>query len=124
MPSSIARPVPQPAHDADQVRIEVANPGQPIPPDVLRHLFDRFYRAEPSRTNSRENHGLGLAIVKAIAEMHGGTVWAHSAGGLNTFGFSVSRGPAAPAEPLGSGPASPSVGGSSDALPTVVARVR
>ncbi|MCE4059447.1 heavy metal sensor histidine kinase [Pandoraea sputorum] len=73
------------------VRIEVVNPGAEIPPDVLRHLFDRFYRAEASRTNSRENHGLGLAIVKAIAEMHGGTVWAHSANGFNAFGFSVSH---------------------------------
>ncbi|MCC8404084.1 heavy metal sensor histidine kinase [Paraburkholderia sp. MMS20-SJTN17] len=73
----------------DQVRIAVANPGEPIAPDVLEHLFDRFYRAEVSRTNSRENHGLGLAIVKAIAEMHRGTVSAHSANGVNTFSFSV-----------------------------------
>ncbi len=48
-----------------------------------------FYRAEVSRTNSRENHGLGLAIVKATAEMHGGKVFATSAGGINTFAFSV-----------------------------------
>ncbi|MBB5499255.1 heavy metal sensor histidine kinase [Paraburkholderia sp. MM5384-R2] len=73
----------------DQVRVAVANPGEPIAPDVLEHLFDRFYRAEVSRTNSRENHGLGLAIVKAIAEMHRGTVSAHSANGVNTFSFSV-----------------------------------
>jgi two-component system heavy metal sensor histidine kinase CusS len=73
----------------DQVRVAVANPGEPIAPDVLEHLFDRFYRAEVSRTNSRENHGLGLAIVKAIAEMHRGTVSAHSANGINTFSFSV-----------------------------------
>lgn len=75
--------------DGEQVRLSVANPGAPIAPDVLAHLFDRFYRAEPSRTNSRENHGLGLAIVKAIAEMHGGTVSVHSGDGVNTFGFSV-----------------------------------
>nr|WP_280525395.1 ATP-binding protein [Pandoraea apista] len=67
-------------------------------------LFDRFYRAEPSRTNSRENHGLGLAIVKAIAEMHGGTVWARSEGGLNTFGFSVSTGRKSDAPPMDTGP--------------------
>ncbi|WP_217424898.1 heavy metal sensor histidine kinase [Pandoraea soli] len=77
------------ADDARTVCIDVVNPGPSISLDVLRHLFDRFYRAEASRTNSRENHGLGLAIVKAIADMHGGTVWAHSANGLNTFGFSV-----------------------------------
>jgi two-component system, OmpR family, heavy metal sensor histidine kinase CusS len=75
--------------EGERVRVEVANPGKPIPPETLEHLFDRFYRAEVSRTNSRENHGLGLAIVKAIAEMHRGTVSAHSAHGVNTFAFSV-----------------------------------
>jgi len=81
------------------VHISVANPGEPIDPAVLSHLFDRFYRVEASRTNSRENHGLGLAIVKAVAEMHGGTVFAASAGGINTFGFSVAAGSAEPREP-------------------------
>jgi len=75
--------------EADQLRVAVANPGEPIEPTVLEHLFDRFYRAEVSRTNSRENHGLGLAIVKAIAEMHRGTVSVESANGINTFAFSI-----------------------------------
>jgi two-component system, OmpR family, heavy metal sensor histidine kinase CusS len=78
---------------SDQVRVEVANPGEPIEPATLEHLFDRFYRAEVSRTNSRENHGLGLAIVKAIAEMHRGAVSAHSANGVNTFSFSIAATP-------------------------------
>jgi two-component system, OmpR family, heavy metal sensor histidine kinase CusS len=73
----------------DQVHIAVSNPGAPIDPATLGHLFDRFYRAEASRTNSRENHGLGLAIVKAIAEMHRGSVSVESANGVNTFAFSV-----------------------------------
>jgi two-component system heavy metal sensor histidine kinase CusS len=77
------------AREEDQVRIAVSNPGAPIDPSTLDHLFDRFYRAEVSRTNSRENHGLGLAIVKAIAEMHRGTVSVESAYGVNTFAFSV-----------------------------------
>jgi two-component system heavy metal sensor histidine kinase CusS len=77
------------AREEDQVRIAVGNPGPPIDPSTLDHLFDRFYRAEESRTNSRENHGLGLAIVKAIAEMHRGTVSVESADGVNTFAFSV-----------------------------------
>ncbi|MEJ0002381.1 MAG: heavy metal sensor histidine kinase [Pararobbsia sp.] len=75
--------------DGNQIRVAVANPGAPLEPSVLDHLFDRFYRAEASRSNSRENHGLGLAIVKAVAEMHRGTVFASSANGINTFGFSV-----------------------------------
>ncbi len=73
----------------DQVHIAVANPGKAINPSTLDHLFDRFFRAEVSRTNSRENHGLGLAIVKAIAEMHRGTVSVESRDGVNTFAFSV-----------------------------------
>jgi two-component system, OmpR family, heavy metal sensor histidine kinase CusS len=77
------------AREEDQVRIAVANPGDAIEPAVLDHLFDRFYRAEASRTNSRENHGLGLAIVKATAEMHRGTVSVSSLNGINTFAFSV-----------------------------------
>ena len=75
--------------EEDKIRIAVSNPGAPIDPSTLDHLFDRFYRAEESRTNSRENHGLGLAIVKAIAEMHRGTVSVESAVGVNTFAFSV-----------------------------------
>lgn len=73
----------------DQILVSVANPGETIDAQVLDHLFDRFYRAEASRSNSRENHGLGLAIVKAIAGMHRGTVFATSVNGINTFGFSV-----------------------------------
>ncbi|HTJ93041.1 MAG TPA: heavy metal sensor histidine kinase [Pararobbsia sp.] len=79
-----------------QILVSVANPGGGIDPQVLDHLFDRFYRAEASRSNSRENHGLGLAIVKAIAGMHRGTVFASSVNGINTFGFSV----AAPVDDL------------------------
>jgi len=75
--------------EADQVQVAVANPGEPIDAARLDHLFDRFYRVEASRTNSRENHGLGLAIVKAVAEMHRGKVFVSSANGINTFGFSV-----------------------------------
>jgi two-component system heavy metal sensor histidine kinase CusS len=75
--------------EAGHVRISVANPGEPIAPAVLDHLFARFYRAEASRTNSRENHGLGLAIVKAIAEMHRGTVSVRCDAGVNAFTFSV-----------------------------------
>jgi two-component system heavy metal sensor histidine kinase CusS len=77
------------SREAGRVWIAVANPGEPIMRDVLDHAFDRFYRAELSRTNSRENHGLGLAIVKAVADMHGGVVFARSQDGVNTFGFSI-----------------------------------
>jgi two-component system, OmpR family, heavy metal sensor histidine kinase CusS len=105
--------------EGDQVRVAVANPGDPIEPAVLDHLFDRFYRAEVSRTNSRENHGLGLAIVKATAEMHGGKVSVTSVGGINTFAFSV----AASGSGQASAAATPTVNAPSDTPPGVSADV-
>ncbi|PLZ03789.1 two-component sensor histidine kinase [Burkholderia sp. WAC0059] len=71
------------------VEIAVSNAGEPIDPVACEHIFDRFYRLQEARSNSHENHGLGLSIVKAVAEMHGGTVFVRSTGGVNTFGFSV-----------------------------------
>ncbi|WP_323121402.1 heavy metal sensor histidine kinase [Burkholderia alba] len=73
----------------EQVEVAVANPGEPIEPAARAHIFERFYRLEEARANSRENHGLGLSIVKAVAEMHGGTVFVTCSGGMNTLGFSV-----------------------------------
>ncbi len=73
----------------DQVRIAVSNPGPPIAPEYLDKLFDRFYRIDPSRRNSGESHGLGLAIVKAVAQMHGGAVFADSKHGSTTIGFTI-----------------------------------
>jgi two-component system heavy metal sensor histidine kinase CusS len=69
-------------------QIAVSNPGS-IPKEALPKLFDRFYRADPARSGSGDNHGLGLAIVKAVATMHGGKVFALSASGVTTIGFTV-----------------------------------
>src|SRR3546814_13225298 len=57
----------------------------------LGRLFERFYRADPSRGSAAANHGLGLAIVNAVAQMHGGVVFAESRAGINTFGFRAWR---------------------------------
>ena len=54
------------------VRIRVADTGPGIAPEHLPVLFDRFYKADNSRTSG--GSGLGLSIVKAIVERHGGTV--------------------------------------------------
>ena len=72
--------------DHTEAVISVTNSGTDIEPQHLRHLFDRFYRADSSRHNVDRNHGLGLAIVKAIAKMHGGTAFAQSGEGVTTFG--------------------------------------
>jgi len=69
--------------------VSVANRGAPIDQQVLPRLFERFFRAEAARSRSSRHHGLGLAIVKAIAAIHQGDVFARSADGVNTFGFTI-----------------------------------
>jgi two-component system heavy metal sensor histidine kinase CusS len=77
------------------VAIEVINPGDTIDAAQLPRLFDRFYRVDPSRDacDERRGHGLGLSIVRAIAHMHAGTVFARSAHGVTTIGFTVTVAP-------------------------------
>jgi signal transduction histidine kinase len=62
-----------------EVVIEVRDTGSGIPPEHLAHVFDRFYRGDPSRSRATGGAGLGLAIVKQLVEAHGGTVTAESA---------------------------------------------
>lgn len=63
-----------------QALLRVADSGAGIPPDFMPHLFDRFRQADASSTRRHAGLGLGLAIVKQIAELHGGSVRAVSAG--------------------------------------------
>ncbi|MDG9685937.1 HAMP domain-containing sensor histidine kinase [Streptomyces sp. DH18] len=63
------------------VLVEVADTGSGIPPEDLRHVFDRFWRAEKSRSRRTGGSGLGLAIVRKLVEAHGGTVDATSVEG-------------------------------------------
>jgi two-component system sensor histidine kinase CiaH len=57
------------------IGFEVRNTGNPIREDDLPHIFDRFYRADSSRTSSGTNgYGLGLAIAKRITEIHHGYI--------------------------------------------------
>ena len=72
------------ARENGQLRVEVADTGCGIPPDDLPHIFDRFYRADPARSNAAGNAGLGLAIVKSIVALHGGTITARSTPGEGT----------------------------------------
>ncbi|WP_433405800.1 sensor histidine kinase [Streptomyces sp. CA-146814] len=63
------------------VVIEVADTGSGIPADSLPYVFDRFWRAEKSRSRRTGGSGLGLAIVRKLAEAHGGTASATSTEG-------------------------------------------
>jgi len=59
------------------LQVENDNGGKPIPPDVLPHLFERFYRADASR-GEQSGFGLGLAIAASAAADHKGTLRAES----------------------------------------------
>lgn len=63
-----------------KVEISIQDTGVGIPPNHLDHIFDRFYRADASRSRVKGGAGLGLAITKAIVEAHGGAVRVASLG--------------------------------------------
>jgi two-component system, OmpR family, heavy metal sensor histidine kinase CusS len=77
-----------------RVRVAVSNRGETIPAGQLARLFDRFYRADPSRTGEGTHSGLGLAIVKSIVEAHGGDVIVESTAGTTSFILRLPRGEA------------------------------
>lgn len=70
--------------EGDMLVLSVADTGTGIPADDLPFVFDRFYKADRSRTASLGGRGLGLSIVKAIAEAHGGSVSVTSQPGRGT----------------------------------------
>ena len=67
------------------LRIVISNTGTPISQEDLTKIFDRFYRADPSRARETGGYGLGLCVARSIAELHGGTIEATSGNGVNVF---------------------------------------
>ncbi len=62
----------------DRLALSVRNSGNPIPPEHLPHIFERFYRADSARSREQGGYGLGLAIAKAIVQSHRGRITAES----------------------------------------------
>ena len=65
--------------DGANARVDVSDTGRGIAPDVLPHIFDRFYKGRDS-----SGSGLGLAIAKQLVQKHGGQIYAESAVGVGT----------------------------------------
>lgn len=80
------------AGTADTAVFTVADTGPGIAPEHLPHVFDRLYRADPSRSRATGGNGLGLAITKHLVEAHDGHVEAASAPGEGaTFTIRLDR---------------------------------
>jgi signal transduction histidine kinase len=64
--------------------LRITDQGEGIPPTALPHVFDRFYRADRSRSRNSGGAGLGLSICKAIVERSNGVIEIHSTVGIGT----------------------------------------
>ncbi|UOE56031.1 sensor histidine kinase [Cytobacillus oceanisediminis] len=75
------------------VIVKVEDNGQGVEPSALPNIFERFYRAEQSRSSETGGSGLGLAIAKQIILEHRGEIWASSEIGKGTsIFFSLKKG--------------------------------
>jgi two-component system OmpR family sensor kinase len=97
------------ARGAEGAIITVSDNGPGMPADVADHVFERFYRSDPSRSRLRGGAGLGLSIVQAIVSAHGGRAEVSSVEGAGTtFTIHVpARPPEAQASPRPMDQASP-----------------
>lgn len=67
--------------EGKEVHLQIADSGPGIPGEDLPHVFDRFYRADKSRSRRLGGTGLGLAIARSFVQAQGGQIWAESTPG-------------------------------------------
>ena len=77
------------ALEGGKAKVTVQNSGPTIDPNELPLLFDRFHKADKSRSADREGWGLGLYIAKTIVGAYGGGIWATSENGITNFIFTL-----------------------------------
>jgi two-component system OmpR family sensor kinase/two-component system sensor histidine kinase BaeS len=76
--------------DGDWLQVSVSDTGSGISPEDLPNVFDRFYRADRSRSKTTGGVGLGLAVARELVTAHGGCIWAESQLGKgSTFSFTL-----------------------------------
>ena len=73
----------------EKAYVSVADRGETIPPEELSQIFDRFHKADRSRSEDRDGVGLGLYIVKTLINAHRENITVTSAEGLTTFTFTL-----------------------------------
>jgi signal transduction histidine kinase len=66
--------------EAANVRIETSDNGIGIPQDLLEKIFEKFFQIDSTYTRAAGGIGMGLAIARELVELHGGKIWAESAG--------------------------------------------
>ncbi|SFC74326.1 His Kinase A (phospho-acceptor) domain-containing protein [Alkalibacterium subtropicum] len=71
--------------EGGNVSVSVKNNGETLPKEAIEQLFERFYRAEASRSQETAGTGLGLAIAQSIVELHHGSITARVEAGWTVF---------------------------------------
>lgn len=75
----------------NSTNLSVINAGEPIAPEKIEHLFERFYRADEARSGDDNHYGLGLAIAKAIVTAHKGKIDVKCYEGLVEFKVTLQK---------------------------------
>ena len=76
---------------AGKAYIAIGNQGETIPPQQLTHIFDRFHKADSSRSTHKDGVGLGLYIVKTILNTYKEDITVTSQDGFTEFTFTLSE---------------------------------